>query len=112
VPEARRDLLAIMTERLIDFQNIDPLLARRDFSPQLLLSELMFGIDHTLLGESIVNAGCWCSRSSMMAALASLARGEIREMVDDGEVLEIRCDYCRKDYRVTPLELMGLLSEN
>lgn len=112
LPNHKRDLLAIMTERLEDFRNIDALLGRSDFSPRWLLGELLYGMEHTLLSESTFSAGCWCSRSSMMAALSSLARSEIREMVDDGEVLEINCDYCRRAYKVTPNELMGLLAEN
>lgn len=112
LPNPQRDLLAIMTERLEDFRTIDGLLQRDDFSPRWLLSELLYGMEHTLLGESAISAGCWCSRSSMMAALSSLARSEIKAMVDDGEVLEITCDYCRKTYRVTPRELTGLLAEN
>jgi redox-regulated HSP33 family molecular chaperone len=30
-------------------------------------------------------------------------------MIDEGDVLEIRCDYCNAQYRVTPAELRGLL---
>jgi molecular chaperone Hsp33 len=112
LPNARRDMLAIMTERLEDFRNIDPLLGRSEFSPRTLLTELLYGMDHTLLGESSIRPGCWCSRGSMMAALASLPRHEVKAMVDAGEVLEIHCDYCRKDYRVTPQELSGLVAEN
>jgi molecular chaperone Hsp33 len=31
-------------------------------------------------------------------------------MIEDGQVLDIRCDYCNTDYRVAPAELRGLLS--
>jgi molecular chaperone Hsp33 len=112
LPNARREMVAIMTERLEDFRNIDPLLGKSEFSPRELLSELLYGMDHTLLGESPIRPGCWCSRGSMLAALASLPRPEVKGMVDEGDVLEIRCDYCRRDYRVTPQELSGLLAEN
>jgi molecular chaperone Hsp33 len=112
LPNAKRELVMIMTERLEDFRNIDKLMEREDFSPRWLLAELLYGMEHTVVGEGVLQAGCWCSRSSMMAALASLSRNEVRDMVDAGEVLEISCDYCRKDYRVTPRELMGLLAEN
>jgi molecular chaperone Hsp33 len=112
LPNAQRDALAIMTERLEDFRNIDTILGQSDFSPHLLLAELLYGMDHTMLGESNIRADCWCSRSSMMAALASLPRPEVKSMVDSGEVLEIRCDYCCRDYRVTPQQLAGLSAEN
>jgi redox-regulated HSP33 family molecular chaperone len=33
-------------------------------------------------------------------------------MMDDGELLEITCDYCRTEYRVPPAELQGLLQRS
>ncbi len=112
LPGAEQAMLAIMTERLEDFRNIDGLLGAPDFTPQGLTKELLYGMPHTELGESNFQYGCWCSRTSMMGALASLNRTEIQSMVDDGEVLEISCDYCARDYRVTPVELRGLLQTN
>lgn len=112
LPGADRGLLAIMAERLEDFRNIDALLRAPDFSPRALTEELLWGMPYTHLDERSFRYRCWCSRTSMMSALASLNRAEIQSMVDDGEVLEISCDYCQRDYRVTPVELRGLLDEN
>ena len=39
--------------------------------------------------------------------------GETRDRkADDGETLEIRCDYCNQEYRVAPAELRGLVATN
>ncbi len=112
LPGADRAPLMIMTERLEDFCNVDKFLLQPDFSPQSLTEELLWGMPYTELESSSFHYKCWCSRTSMMGALSSLNRSEIQSMVDDGEVLEIACDYCRRDYRVTPAELTGLLDEN
>lgn len=112
LPGVPHGLLAIMTERLEDYRNIDALLARPDFTPRLMCEELLYGMPFTFLEESPVAFGCWCSRASMMGALASVSRADIQSMVDDGEVLEISCDYCAQEYRVTPPELAGLLESN
>lgn len=112
LPEVDRAPLAIMTERLEDFRSISKFLDAPDFSPKLLTDELLWGMPYTELETSSFRYGCWCSRSSMMGALASLNRGEVQSMVDDGEVLEISCDYCHREYRVTPAELHGLLEQN
>lgn len=112
LPGAERGALAIMTERLEDFRNVDHLVGKADFSPTELLSELLYGMPFTQLGDTGFRAGCWCSHSSMLSALASLGRDEIQSMVDDGEVLEINCDYCQTEYRVAPPELTGLLDSN
>ncbi len=112
LPGADRAPLAIMTERLEDFQSVEKFLRDPEFSPESLMAELLWGMPYTPLDSSTFNYGCWCSRSSMLGALASLNRSEVQSMVDDGEVLEISCDYCQREFRVTPAELRGLLDKN
>lgn len=105
-------LLAIMTERLEDFRSLGEILRNPEMSPKALADELLYGIAYTELGQSELSYGCWCSRTNVLGALATLNRGEIQSMVDDGDVLEISCDYCTTDYNVTPAELLGLLDQN
>jgi molecular chaperone Hsp33 len=112
LPGAARGALAVMTERLEDFRNIDQLVGGESFTPTQLMEELLFGMPFTQLGDSGFRAGCWCTRSGMLGALATLGREEIQSMVDDGELLDISCDYCHKQYRVAPTELTGLLTAN
>lgn len=112
LPEVDRAPLAVMTERLEDFRSISTFLKEPDFEPKTLTDELLWGMPYTELETSSFQYGCWCSRSSVLGALASLNRSEVQSMVDDGEVLEISCDYCQREYRVTPAELRGLLEQN
>ena len=111
-PQSPRRMLAIMTERLEDFRSITPLLRNSEMSPKFLADELLYGMGYTELGHGEICYGCWCSRTNVLGALATLNRNEIQSMVDDGDVLEISCDYCTAEYRVTPAELLGLLDQN
>jgi molecular chaperone Hsp33 len=112
LPGAPYGTLAIMTERLADFEQVDSLLSAPTFTPEQLCEELLYAMPHTLLGASTIEYGCWCSRASVLGALASVSRADLQSMVDDGEVLEINCDYCAKEYQVSPTELTGLLIRN
>ncbi|MCA9634153.1 MAG: Hsp33 family molecular chaperone HslO [Myxococcales bacterium] len=112
LPEVGRAPLAVMTERLEDFRSIAAQIAQPDFTPDQLLSELLYGMPFTRLEESEVRFNCWCSEASMMGALASLPHPDIEDLVKDGEVLEIQCDYCRTEYKVAPERLRGMLAEN
>jgi len=109
LPEAQRGPLMIMTERLEDFRSVDDRVVRPDFSPASLMSDLLYAMPFTALGETNVRFECWCSHLSVVSALASLPRSDIQQMIDEGDVLEIRCDYCNAEYRVPPAELRGLL---
>ena len=107
LPEVGRGPLAVMTERLEDFRDIKHQLASA-FEPEQLLSELLHAMPHTVLGNTELKPGCWCTRTAVMAALSTLPRSEIEEMLEENKVLEISCDYCGRDYAIAPAELQGL----
>jgi molecular chaperone Hsp33 len=63
----------------------------------------------TRLEESKVGFDCWCDELRVVSALATLSRGDIQHLLADGEVLEIDCAYCKKEFRIPPARLQGLL---
>lgn len=109
LPEVDRGPLMIMTERLEDFKNIDAQLLDASFSPSWLMEQLLYGMEFTRLEESPVTFTCWCDELRLVSAIASLGRSEIEDLISSGEVLEITCDYCLKEYRIPPARLRGLL---
>jgi molecular chaperone Hsp33 len=112
LPEVGRGPLAVMTERLRDFETIDGLVSAADFSPETLLSDLLYGMPFTRLEESNVGYQCWCDELRVVSAIATLSRDDIEHLLADGEVLEISCEYCRHEYRIAPARLRGLLNES
>jgi molecular chaperone Hsp33 len=55
---------------------------------------------------------CACSQASVLASLATLQPSDIQSFIDDGEVLDIACDYCGAQYQVAPDQLRGLLQQS
>ena len=102
--------MAVMTERLEEFVDIRARLQKSDASPNELVEEIFYGMPFTWLQSSEVRFGCQCSRVRVMASLSTLSRDELQEMVDDGEPLDMSCDYCGSVYIVEPTHLQGLLS--
>lgn len=109
MPEAERATHAIMTQRLEDFPAIDTFLEKDDFSAQGLIDELVFGMPFTELGRQDIRFHCRCDETLVLSALASLGREDIQSMVEDGEGLDIHCDYCGKDYHIAIERLRALL---
>ncbi len=112
LPEVGEGPLALMTERLAAFEKIDTLLARGAAAPAELLSEVLYGMPYTQVGESELSFKCQCSEARVVASLTSLPRKDILELISDARPLEISCDYCARDYRVAPETLRGLLAQN
>lgn len=102
LPEIERGPLMIMTERLAALPNLGDILKDPATTPDSLINELLYGMPFTRTEESPLAFGCNCSQTRLLQSLATLPRSDIEELVRDGEVLEINCDYCRKDYRIAP----------
>jgi molecular chaperone Hsp33 len=112
LPEVGRGPLMVMTERLRDFESIDPQLADPAFTPSWLLDELLYGMPFTRLEESPILFQCWCDEVRVVSALASLGRGDLEHLLATNEVLEIACEYCKRDFRIAPARLRGLLEQS
>ena len=112
LPEVGRGPLMVMTERLRDFESIDPQLGDSAFTPSWLLDELLYGMPFTRLEESTVRFDCWCDELRVVSALASLSRDDLEHLLSTNEVLEIACEYCKRDFRIAPARLRGLLEQS
>jgi molecular chaperone Hsp33 len=112
LPEVGRGPLMVMTERLRDFESIDGRVGESDFSPENLLEQLLDGMPFTRLDESAVGFECWCDELRVVAAIATLSRSDLEHLLADGEVLEIACEYCKREYRIPPARLRGLLERS
>ena len=109
LPEVAEGPLMVMTERLRDFEDIVPLLAKGQASPEELLRETLYGMPYTKVGARTVHFGCNCSPERLSVSLASLPRADIESLMEGGKTLEIECDYCRKNYEFTVAQLKSLL---
>jgi molecular chaperone Hsp33 len=112
LPEAPRGPLMVMTERLKDFESIDAQLKDEHFTPAGLLEDLLYGMPYTRLEESPVGFECWCNELRVVSAIATLPKHDIEHLLSTGEVLEIACEYCKREFRIPPARLQGLLTQS
>jgi molecular chaperone Hsp33 len=112
LPEVGRGPLMVMTERLKDFESIDAQLGSPDFTPAALLEELLYGMAYTKLEESSLGFDCWCNELRVVSAIATLPKADIEHLLASGEVLEIACEYCKREFRIPPARLQGLLNQS
>lgn len=80
-------------------------------TPEQILEELLgeFGLEITDTVPARYH--CDCSRERIHRALISIGRKDLQEMIDDGETIEVNCQFCDKHYHVTPRELKELLKQ-
>lgn len=112
LPGVGRAPLAFMTERTREFGLIETHLTGGSAKPRALVDALLSEMPYTPLGNSSIGFGCWCSAERLLGALSTLPRSDIDDFVERGEVLEISCDYCQRQYRIPPARLIGLQVES
>ena len=55
---------------------------------------------------------CNCSKERVEKAVASVGREDLQAMIDDGEDIEVKCDFCNSTYKYTVDELKEILKES
>jgi molecular chaperone Hsp33 len=111
LPGAEREVVTVLTERLaLDFADISRFIGAETFDPDHLLEEILYRMPFARVETREVRFHCPCSQASVLAGLATLAPNEIQTFIDEGELLEIACEYCGADYQVAPDQLRGLLT--
>jgi molecular chaperone Hsp33 len=111
LPEVGRGPLAIMAERLRDFEDIGPLLAKIDAATSPLMDELLYGMPFTRLEEGPLAWRCQCSLERVIASLATLPRSDLLSLCADEKPVELTCDFCRSAYVVSAAELRALVDQ-
>ncbi|HEY6878210.1 MAG TPA: Hsp33 family molecular chaperone HslO, partial [Polyangiales bacterium] len=113
LPGADREMVTVITERLaLDFSDITRFVDVPVFDPDALLEEILYRVPFARVETRPVHFHCPCSQASVLASLATLDVSDIVRFIEEGEVLDIGCDYCGKQYQVAPDQLRGLLQQS
>lgn len=65
--------------------------------------------DHGLsyMGSRQIDFFCPCTKDRMVLNLRGLYQGDLDELFNDKDIVEIKCDYCRKNYEIHKNEVVG-----
>lgn len=109
MPDADLEVLAALTQRLEGLPAIDNLLDEAAGQPEELLAHVLEDIDFDILQRHDVHFGCNCSTERFVRSLATLGRQQLEALSANDEPLDITCDYCAEEYRISSTRLRTLL---
>ncbi len=78
-------------------------------TPEDIAYLLMSGLDFKILEKIPVGFNCGCSRERMAKAVISLGEKEIKEMINDGEPIELNCHFCNSKHKFSVDDLKEML---
>ena len=78
-------------------------------TPEDILGQVCGELGVLFMGTQEVSYKCYCSRERMEAALISLGRKELTEIMEDGEDVNMTCQFCDTIHRFSPDDIREIL---
>ncbi len=77
-------------------------------TPEQMLGILLDGLDPVMTDTVETAFSCSCNRKKIERVLISLGKQEIRDMIEEGQEVEVNCQFCNSHYRFSVEELENL----
>ena len=78
-------------------------------TPEEILGQVCGDLGVLFMGTQEVSYKCYCSRERVEAALISLGRKELTEIMEEGKTFPVECQFCDTIYSFTPADIRELL---
>ena len=80
-------------------------------TPEDILAEVVGDLGVLFMGTQEVSYKCYCSRERVEAALISLGRKELTEIMEEGKSFPVECQFCDTVYSFTPEDIREMLDQ-
>ena len=111
MPQAGEEVIAQLEKNIKALCSVTDML-ERGFTPENILEELLGGLAMEVTDRMPVQFACNCSKERILKALVSIPKSDIREMIDDNEPIEVKCQFCNTAYSFDVEELKEMLADD
>jgi len=78
-------------------------------TPEEMLGQVCGDLGILFMETTEVEYKCYCTRDRVEAALISLGKKELAEIMEEGKSFPVECQFCDEKYVFTPEEISTLL---
>lgn len=107
MPFAEESVIEKLEENLAKVTSVTGLLDAGN-TPEQMLQILLEGMNPEITDTIPVAFSCNCDKKRVEKALISIGKEEIKSMIEDGEEIEVNCQFCNSHYRFSVDELKEL----
>ena len=111
MPFAEEKVISRLEENVGKITSVTRLL-EEGYTPQRLLEDLTEGLDLEITDTMPARFYCNCSKERVERAVASIGAKGIREMIDEGKDIEVKCHFCNTAYSYSVDELKNILKRS
>ena len=80
-------------------------------TPEDILGQVCGDLGVVFMETTEVSYKCYCSRERVTAALISLGKAELTEIMEEGKTFPVECQFCDTVYTFTPEDIRELLKK-
>lgn len=104
MPDVTDEAISVLEENI---KSLPPVTEMMDdgYTPEMLVERILEGLDVTVLEKQDVTYRCDCGKERITRSLLALNPTDLKEMIDDGKPIEVRCQFCNEKYNFSIDEL-------
>lgn len=110
MPFAEDAVIEQLEQNLSNLSSVTDML-ERGYTPEKILEELLDGLGLEITDKLPACFQCNCSKERVQKALAGISKSDMQSMADDGEPIEVKCQFCNTAYQFGTDELKELLAQ-
>ena len=109
MPGAPEEYIDVLEENIFMMDQLTTVLDEDGL--EAVFAQVLKGLPYHIVEECEVGYRCYCSRERVAEALLSVGEDALQNMIDDGQDVEVNCQFCDAKYIFTPAELKELEKE-
>ena len=84
---------------------------KEGLTPEDMLSVVLSGLDPVITAKQPVAFVCDCSYDRVRKSISALGAEDLQSIIDDDKPVEVRCQFCNKDYQFSLDEIRQMLND-
>ena len=110
LPDAPEATISALEQGIQKAGAVTPMLDK-GMTPEEILQTVCGELGVDILEKQEIDYKCYCSRERVSAALLSLGRGELEEIIAEDKAFPVECQFCDTVYTFTPADIREMLEK-
>lgn len=110
LPDAPEATISALEQGIQKAGAVTPMLDK-GMTPEEILQTVCGELGVDILEKQEIAYKCYCSRERVSAALLSLGRGELEEIISEDKAFPVECQFCDTVYTFTPADIREMLEK-
>ncbi len=109
MPDANEETIAAIESKVSGAEPVTTMMDK-GMTPEDILRYFLGDLDLVITETQPVRYYCGCSKEKVARALATISTQDLRDIINDGEEIEVKCYFCNSAYKYSIAELEDIMA--